>query len=175
MLEANLRKGIRTVKLSGGMLAWLCVWVEVQISIWPSWCHCHSLSPAPVNLYWFTFLVTRVVPDKEPLNGCCCCSHISTTKGQKISLLHFQCGALSCIVCHQRMCVCNDGVFLLWASQQLSCYCQLVHASQHRVKTWWDDVNHLNNVRMSCVLPTRITVGCTFQRWADCSRPFTSR
>jgi len=26
-------------KLSGGMLAWLCVWVKVQICIWPSWCH----------------------------------------------------------------------------------------------------------------------------------------
>jgi len=36
-------------KLSGGMLAWLYVWVKVQICIWPSWCHCHSLSPAPVN------------------------------------------------------------------------------------------------------------------------------
>jgi len=23
-------------KLSGGMLAWLCVWVKVQIHIWPS-------------------------------------------------------------------------------------------------------------------------------------------
>ena len=23
-------------KLSGGMLAWLCVWGEVQICIWPS-------------------------------------------------------------------------------------------------------------------------------------------
>jgi len=36
-------------KLNGGMLAWLCVWVEVQICIWPSSCHCHSLSLAPVN------------------------------------------------------------------------------------------------------------------------------
>jgi len=35
--------------LSGGMLVWLCVWVKVQISIWPSWCHCHSLSLALVN------------------------------------------------------------------------------------------------------------------------------
>jgi len=44
------RKGIRPVKnLSGGMLAWLCVCVKVQICIWPSWCHCHSLSLAPVN------------------------------------------------------------------------------------------------------------------------------
>jgi len=25
------------------------VWGEVQICIWPSWCHCHSLSLAPVN------------------------------------------------------------------------------------------------------------------------------
>jgi len=33
-------------KLSGGMVAWLCVWVKVQICIWLSWCHCHSLSLA---------------------------------------------------------------------------------------------------------------------------------
>ena len=35
-----------TVKkiLSGGVLAWLSVWSEVQTCIWPSWCHCHSLS-----------------------------------------------------------------------------------------------------------------------------------
>jgi len=48
-------------KLSGGMMALLCVWVKVQICIWPS-CHCHSLSLAPVNPDWFylpgfTFLV----------------------------------------------------------------------------------------------------------------------
>ena len=38
------RKGIRPVKnLSGGALAWLSVWSEVQTCTWPSWCHCHSL------------------------------------------------------------------------------------------------------------------------------------
>jgi len=66
------RKGIWPVKkLSGGMPAWLSVWDEVQIGIWPSWCHCHSLSLAPVFPDWFTFLVlpvwyqlTRVVLDK---------------------------------------------------------------------------------------------------------------
>ena len=36
-------------KLSGGMLAWLCVWSEVQTCIWPSWCHSHSLSLASVK------------------------------------------------------------------------------------------------------------------------------
>jgi len=40
-------------KLSGGMLAWLSVWAKVQICIWPSWCHCLSLSLAPVNPDWF--------------------------------------------------------------------------------------------------------------------------
>jgi len=35
--------------LSGGMLAWLSVWGEVQICIWPSWCHCHSLFLASVK------------------------------------------------------------------------------------------------------------------------------
>jgi len=36
-------------KLSGGVLAWLSVWSEVQTCIWPSWCHCHSLSLAAVK------------------------------------------------------------------------------------------------------------------------------
>jgi len=39
-------------KLSGGMLAWLGIWVKVQICIWRSWCHCYSLSLAPVNPDW---------------------------------------------------------------------------------------------------------------------------
>jgi len=36
-------------KLSGRVLAWLSVWDKVQICMWPSWCHCHSLYFAPVN------------------------------------------------------------------------------------------------------------------------------
>ena len=36
-------------KLSGGVLAWLSVWSEVQTCIWPSWCHCHSLSVASMK------------------------------------------------------------------------------------------------------------------------------
>ena len=71
------RKGIRPVKkLSGGVLAWLSVWSEVQNCIWPSWCHCHSLSLASVKsrrvlLFWYR--LTRVVPEKGPLNGMCMC------------------------------------------------------------------------------------------------------
>ena len=62
-------------KLSSEVLAWLSVWGEVQTCIWPSWCHCHSLSHASVKSglvipLWYR--LTRVVPDKGPLNGCVC-------------------------------------------------------------------------------------------------------
>ena len=62
-------------KLSGGMLAWLSVWIKVQTCIWPSWCHCNSLSLASVKSrlvlpLWYR--LTWVVPDKGPLNGCVC-------------------------------------------------------------------------------------------------------
>ena len=60
-------------KLRGGVLVWLSVWSEVQTYIWPSWCHCHSLSLASVKsrlVLPFWYRLTRVVPDKGPLNGC---------------------------------------------------------------------------------------------------------
>ena len=62
-------------KLSGEVLAWLSVWSEVQTCIWPSWCHCLSLSLASVKSrldlpFWYR--LTRVVLDKGPLNGCVC-------------------------------------------------------------------------------------------------------
>ena len=45
-------------KLSGGVLAWLSAWSEVQTCMWSSWCHCHSLSLASVkSRYGFTCLV----------------------------------------------------------------------------------------------------------------------
>ena len=58
------------------MLAWLSVWSEVQTCIWPSWCHCHSSSLASVKsrlVLPFWYRLTRVVPDKGPLNGVCVC------------------------------------------------------------------------------------------------------
>ena len=70
------RKGIRPVKKpSGGVLALLSVWSEVQTCIWPSWCHCHSLSLASVKsrlVLPFWYWLTRVVTEKGPLNGCVC-------------------------------------------------------------------------------------------------------
>ena len=70
------RKGIRPVKnWSGGVLAWSSVWSEVQTCIWPNRCHCHSLSLASVKsrlVLPFCYQLTRVVPEKGPLNGCVC-------------------------------------------------------------------------------------------------------
>jgi len=51
--------------LSGGVLAWLSVWSEVQTCVQPSWCHCHSLSLASVksrSVLPFWYRLTRVVP-----------------------------------------------------------------------------------------------------------------
>ena len=62
-------------KLSGGVLAFLSVWSEVQTCIWPSGFHCHSLSLASVKsrlVLPFWYRLTWVVPDKGPLNGCVC-------------------------------------------------------------------------------------------------------
>jgi len=42
---------------------------------YPSGCHCHSLSLASVKsrlVFPFWYRMTRVVPDKGPLNGCVC-------------------------------------------------------------------------------------------------------
>jgi len=47
----------------------------VQTCMRPSWCHCHSLSLASVKsrlVLPFSYRLTRVVPEKGPLNGCVC-------------------------------------------------------------------------------------------------------
>ena len=64
------------------MLALLSVWSKVQTCIWPSWCHCRSLSLASVKSrlvlpLWllvlpFWYRLTRVILDKGSLNGCVC-------------------------------------------------------------------------------------------------------
>ena len=47
----------------------------MQTCIWPSGCHCHSLSLASVKsrlVLPFWHRLARVVPNKGPLNGCVC-------------------------------------------------------------------------------------------------------
>ena len=62
-------------KLSGEVLAWLSVWNKMRACIWPSWCHCHSMSLFSVKsrlVLPFWYQLTWVVPEKGPLNGCIC-------------------------------------------------------------------------------------------------------
>ena len=68
-------------QLSGGVLAWLSVWSKVQTCIWPSWCHCHSLSLASVKprlVLPFWYRPTRVVLDRGPLNWHVCVCQLLT-------------------------------------------------------------------------------------------------
>jgi len=63
-------------KLSGGVLAWLSVWSEVQTCIWRSWCHCYSLSLAPVkSRLVLPFLVPAHLgsPGKRAVKWVCVC------------------------------------------------------------------------------------------------------
>jgi len=65
------------------VLAWLFVWSEVQTCIWPSWCHCHSVSLASVQsglVLPFSYRLTWVVTEKGPLNRCVCVFNYSTCK-----------------------------------------------------------------------------------------------
>jgi len=81
-------------KLSGGVLAWSSVWSEMQTCIWPSWCHCYSLSLASVKsrlVLPFWYRLTQVVPDKGPLNGCVCVY----TFGRVFYILWFSFSALN--------------------------------------------------------------------------------
>ena len=58
------------------MLAWLSVWCEVQTCIWPSWCHCHSLSLASVKsrlVLPFLYRLTRVVLENRAVKRACVC------------------------------------------------------------------------------------------------------
>jgi len=62
-------------KLSGGVLAWLSVWSEVQTCIlaqlMPLLLTVSCSSKIQIGLpFWYW--LTRVVPEKGPLNGCAC-------------------------------------------------------------------------------------------------------
>ena len=62
--------------LSGGVLAWLSVWSEMQACTWPSQCCCHSLSLSSVkSRLVFTFLILAHLgsPRKRAVKRVCVC------------------------------------------------------------------------------------------------------
>ena len=68
MLLVGRQEGIWPEKLSGGVLAWLSVWSEVQTCIWPSRCHCHSFSLASVK-YRLVYLSGTRSPGQAQKKG----------------------------------------------------------------------------------------------------------
>jgi len=89
---------------------WGAGWSDVQTCIWPSWCHCHSLSLTSVKSrlvlpLWYR--VTWVVPEKGPLNRCvcvcvCACVRVCSTSYDPVSVHS------SLYVCHRLVLYCND-------------------------------------------------------------------
>ena len=124
-------------KLSGGVLAWSSVWSEMQTWIWPSWCHCHSLSLASVKSRlvlpcWYQ--LTHVVLDKGPLNGCVCVCLYDTSLRWAPSLgSHCDATRTCCWACLQLVCGTGGGSYRLTtaayralSSKPVSChhYCR---------------------------------------------------
>jgi len=73
-------------KLSGGVLAWLSVWSEVQTCIRPSWCYCHSLSLDSVKpRLVFTFQVPSHLgsPGQRAVKQVCVCVSVTSRIGQQ--------------------------------------------------------------------------------------------
>jgi len=74
--------------LSGGVLAWLSVWSEMQACTWPSQCCCHSLSLSSVkSRLVFTFLILAHLgsPRKRAVKRVCVCVCCSGREPVKIS------------------------------------------------------------------------------------------
>ena len=73
-------KNIRVVGCWCGYLSG----ARCRLALWPSWCHCHSLSLASVKsrlVLPFWYRLTWVVPDKGPLNVCVCVWYCGTAVG----------------------------------------------------------------------------------------------
>ena len=116
--------------LSGGVLAWLSVWSEVQTCIWPSWCHCHSLSLASVKsrlVLPFWYRLTRVVLDKRAVKRVNVWSSIRYSDNvlQKYWRLDRMC-TLSTLQQHKRY---------AWISYSVTLYYQWEHTS--KIDEWY--------------------------------------
>ena len=88
-LLVGWQEGHLACKKSGGVLAWLSVWSEMQTCVQPSWCHCQSLSVASAKsrlVLPFWYWLTWVVPEKGPLNGCVC---VCVTNTEECKVSHF--------------------------------------------------------------------------------------
>ena len=109
-------------KLSGGVLAWLSVWSEVQTCICPSWCHCYSLSLASVKsrlVLPFWYRLTWVVSEKGPLNvRVCSCVCVRVRVRARVRVCVCQCDLhfmqLTAANCSIVMLLCRRNICCFW-------------------------------------------------------------
>jgi len=119
--------------LSDGVLAWLSVWSEVQTCMWPSWCHFHSLSLAPVkSRLVFTFLVPAYPgsPGQRAIKRVCVCVCLLNWYQLKVNEQAHTCGDVNIAVVLNLLCLTSftsyQSVFLPLLCSWLS-YCNLGH------------------------------------------------
>jgi len=150
----------------------------VQTCIWPSWCHYHSLSLAPVKsrlvlLFWYR--LTQVVLEKRPLNGCSSSHHIW--------MLHKR----PCFICFVTVSIAFWLAFLteIWS------YCVLALDSRIAMRWWmlWGRclkwyiyvpptcivsviIQTLNNVVLSMPLDRPFRTRLLLLVWPSCSFTF---
>jgi len=113
------------------MLAWLSVWSKMQACMWPSWCHCHSLSLASVKsrlVLPFWYWLTWVVPEKGLLNGCVCVYSVSTVWCSDIKIMWYiqicKCMVCVCVWCSRRC------LRISWVKWSTHCRRLSVHARE---------------------------------------------
>jgi len=123
---------------SVGVLAWLSDWSEVQTSIWPGWCHCHSLSLASVKIQiGFSFLVPAHPgsPGQRAVKRVCVCA----CAGVPVSVCVCVCMCVCVCVCacaHACLCVracvraCVCVSVYVWARTQVRC--SSYESTEHR-------------------------------------------
>ena len=102
-------------KLSGGVLAWISVWSEVQTGIWPSWWKSRLFLP-----FWYR--LTWVGPDKWPLNRCVCVVRVISHEAPSLP-------CTDCLYFPGNACVYQISYRVLWAHTSLSANCSLVGSS----------------------------------------------
>jgi len=123
---------------------WLSVWSEMQTCIWPSWCHCHSLSCFSKIQIGFTFLVPAHLgsPGQRAIKRACVC--VSVTE------------LLDSAVCNLLVLTAKSTVFLqklfLAASQE-----KVADTASDLQKTDWAILCTVNTALSSCTSPARST------------------
>jgi len=137
-------------KVSGGVLAWLSVWSKVQTCIWPSWCHCHSLSLAAVKsrlVLPFWYLPIRHSPGKRADKRVCVidlwmCEWLQTVDKLSSSpwrLLHSAASAATSTPCPLFICQ-REQVWsssgLLASSIEVTCWNSLQHKGHTTRGSW---------------------------------------